>query len=265
MAGANFEGVYGRNAVHEVLRAGRRKIYRLLVDHRAEPKGRLRDILELAETRSVPVRRVDRKALGAHEGNHQGVLAECSPFEYSHLTDILAIALQKQEPAFVLLLDLVQDPQNLGTLLRTAEAVGVHGVVIPSRHAAGITPAVVNASSGACEHLLVARENLHQAITTLKGEDVWITGLEGSPQAQPAHQLDLGGSMALVVGSEGSGLRRLVREACDYLLRIPMRGNVKSLNAAVAGSIGLYAIWEARGYAGFSDAEDPAAPQAQEH
>lgn len=255
MAGGNYEGVYGRNPVYETLRAGRRKVHRVLVDRRAEVQGRLQDILELAKERSIPLRYVDRKDLGAHDSNHQGVLAECSPFIYSSLPDILAFAAKEPEPAFVLLLDLIQDPQNLGTLLRTAEAVGVHGVVIPSRRAAGITPAVVSSSSGACEHLLIARENLHQAMVALKGEGVWITGLEGTPDAKTADEIDLGGAMALVVGSEGSGLRRLVREGCDFLLRIPMRGKVESLNAAVAGSIGLYAVWNARHYEG-SDGED---------
>jgi 23S rRNA (guanosine2251-2'-O)-methyltransferase len=265
LAGGNYEGVYGRNPVYEVLRAGRRKVHRVLVDRRAEAQGRLRDILELAKERSVPVRYVDRKDLGAHEGNHQGVLAECSQFTYSSLPDILAFAAQALEPPFILLLDLIQDPQNLGTLLRTAEAVGVHGVVIPSRRAAGITPAVVSASSGACEHLLIARENLHQAIVALKGDSVWITGLEGSADAQTAGEIDLGGPMALVVGNEGSGLRRLVRNGCDFLLRIPMRGNVESLNAAVAGSIGLYAIWEAREFEGSAGAGSPATSRPAQH
>jgi 23S rRNA (guanosine2251-2'-O)-methyltransferase len=219
----------------------------------------------MAETRSIPVQNVDRKDLSAQDLNHQGVVAECSPFNYSDLADILDLASQGREPAFVLLLDLIQDPQNLGTLLRTAEAVGVHGVVIPPRRAAGITPAVVSASSGACEHLLVARENLHQAISALKGDGVWVTGLEGSPEAEPAGEIDLGGPMALVVGSEGSGLRRLVREGCDFLLRIPMRGKVESLNAAVAGSIGLYSIWEARGYAGSPIADGPPASKSVQH
>jgi 23S rRNA (guanosine2251-2'-O)-methyltransferase len=247
--GASHEGIYGRNPVYEVLRSGRRRVVRVLVDRGAERRGRLQDILDLAEARGVPVATVDRSVLGGREGHHQGVLAECAPFEYSELTDILDRASGLDEPAFILLLDLIQDPQNFGTLLRTAEAVGVHGVVIPPRRAVGITPAVVSASAGACEHLLVARENLHQAIVALKRDGVWITGLERSPDARPAGEVDLSGPTGLVVGSEGSGLRKLVRENCDFLMQIPMRGRVESLNAAVAGSIGLYAIWEARGYA----------------
>jgi 23S rRNA (guanosine2251-2'-O)-methyltransferase len=250
LAGANLEGLYGRNPVYEVLRAGRRRVERLLVDRNAEQRGRLKDILDLAAADSIPVRFVDKKDLGARDSNHQGVVADCSPFEYAHLPDILSQASRTGEPIFVLLLDLIQDPQNLGTLLRTAEAVGVHGVIIPPRRAAGITPAVVSASSGACEHLLVARANLTQAIMGLKQDGVWITGLEGSPEAQPAGELDLSGPIGLVIGGEGSGLRRLVRERCDFLMRIPMRGQIESLNAAVAGSIGLYAIWEARGFTG---------------
>lgn len=265
MAGGNYEGVYGRNPVYEVLRAGRRKVHRVLVDRRAEVQGRLRDILELAKDLSVPIRYVDRKDLGVQDTNHQGVVAECSQFIYVSLPDILASAAQGSESPFILLLDLIQDPQNLGTLLRTAEAVGVHGVVIPSRRAAGVTPAVVSASSGGCEHLLIARENLHQAMAALKGDGVWITGLEGSADAQTAGEIDLGGPMALVVGSEGSGLRRLVREGCDFLLRIPMRGNVESLNAAVAGSIGLYAVWEAREFEGSAGTGGQATSRPAEH
>jgi len=250
LAGANLERLYGRNTVYEVLRAGQRRVERLLVDRSAEQRGRLKEILNLAAATSIAVRFVDKKNLGARNVNHQGVVADCSPFEYGHLDDILTHASQSGEPAFVLLLDLIQDPQNLGTLLRTAEAVGVHGVIIPPRRAAGITPAVVSASSGACEHLLVARENLTQAMIGLKQEGVWITGLEGSPEAQLASGINLTGPMGLVIGGEGSGLRRLVREHCDFLMRIPMRGQVESLNAAVAGSIGLYEIWEARNFAG---------------
>ncbi|MFN2152594.1 MAG: 23S rRNA (guanosine(2251)-2'-O)-methyltransferase RlmB, partial [Anaerolineales bacterium] len=139
-----------------------------------------------------------------------------------------------------------QDPQNLGTLLRTAEAVGVHGVVIPLARTAQVTPAVVNASSGASEHLLIAQANLSQVISTLKEEGLWIIGLEGSAEASTASQIRLDGPLGLVVGSEGEGMRRLVRESCDLLLQLPMRGQIESLNAAVAGSIALYLAMQAR-------------------
>ena len=144
------------------------------------------------------------------------------------------------------MLDTLQDPQNLGTLLRTAEVVGVHGVVLPHRRTATITPAVVNASSGASEHLLIAQANLAQTIDQLKAADVWVIGLDAGAEAQPPERVRLDGAIALVVGSEGEGMRRLVRESCDLLLRLPMRGQVASLNAAVAGSIALFLAARAR-------------------
>ena len=149
---------------------------------------------------------------------------------------------------FFLILDTLQDPQNLGTLLRTAEAVGVHGVLLPQHRAVGITPAVVNASSGACEHLPIAQHNLAQAIDEFKKENIWVIGLEGGPEAQPLGELRLDSAIALVVGSEGEGMRHLVRASCDALLSLPMIGKVESLNAAVAGSIALYMVWQARGF-----------------
>jgi 23S rRNA (guanosine2251-2'-O)-methyltransferase len=150
------------------------------------------------------------------------------------------------------MLDSIQDPQNLGTLLRTAEACGVHGVVLPYRHGVGVTPAVVRVSSGASEHLLVARENLAQSVERLKEEGVTVLGLDMDPSASSLAATDLRGPLALVVGGEGAGLRRLVRESCSGLVRLPMRGRVESLNAAVAGSLALYAAWAQRGYAGAS-------------
>jgi len=148
----------------------------------------------------------------------------------------------------LLILDTLQDPQNLGTLLRTAEVVGVHGVLLPFRRTATVTPAVVNASSGASEHLLVTQVNLAQAITSIKEQDVWVIGLESGPDAQLLEKKALRGPLALVIGAEGEGMRSLVRKSCDQLLRLPMRGRIESLNAAVAGSIALYLAWEARGY-----------------
>jgi 23S rRNA (guanosine2251-2'-O)-methyltransferase len=148
------------------------------------------------------------------------------------------------------LLDTLQDPQNFGTLLRTAESVGVHGVIIPKKRSVGVTQAVVGASSGASEHILISKDNLVGAINLIKDRGAWVVGLENLPEAQLLGQVDLSGAMALVVGHEGQGIRRLVRHSCDYLVCLPMRGRVDSLNAAVAGSIALYEIWKARGYTG---------------
>jgi 23S rRNA (guanosine2251-2'-O)-methyltransferase len=234
------EWISGRNPVYETLRAGRRHFFRLWLSAGTEGKGRIKDILQLAAQHKLQVQRVPRQQLDALSEKNQGVALEVSGYPYSDLNAILQHAEELQEPAFILLLDTLQDPQNFGTLLRTAEAFGVHGVVIPSRRAVGITPAVVNVSSGASEHLLVAVNNLAQAIRDLKNAGIWVMGLEAGPQAQPIDKVRLDGPLALVIGSEGSGLRLLVRNSCDVLLHLPMKGEVESLNAAVAGGIALY-------------------------
>jgi len=242
--GSARERIYGRNPVLETLRANRRTGYSLQVAQGVELRGALAEALELARTQSIPVERIPRKELDLLEGNHQGVAMEVSPYPYAALSEILDRAGASGPNALVLVLDELQDPQNLGSLLRTAEAVGVCGVIIPAHRSAGVTPAVVRASAGASEHLQVARHNLDQALRRLKDAGFWIAGLERDPQAQPLSAAALDGRLAVVVGSEGSGLRRLVREACDFLVRIPMHGRIDSLNAAVAGSIVLYTARE---------------------
>ncbi len=246
------EWITGRNPVWEVLHARRRHPFRLRIAQGAEEKGRLAEIIQVCSANSLPIERVPRSTLDSLSSGHQGVALEASGYPYSTLLDILDQAAQRQEPHFLLILDALQDPQNLGTLLRTAEAVGVHGVLLPLRRTATVTPAVVNASSGASEHLHVAQTNLAQAITTLKSENIWVIGLDIGPQALAPDQVHLDGSLALVVGSEGSGLRQLTLKSCDLLLRLPMRGQIASLNAAVAGSITLYLAWQARHFPGYS-------------
>jgi 23S rRNA (guanosine2251-2'-O)-methyltransferase len=216
----------------------------------SQEKGRLAEILKLAAGRRIPVERVPRTRLDKISDHHQGVALEASAYPYSHLQEILELAGARLEPPFLLLLDTLQDPQNLGTLLRTAEAAGVHGVILPLAHTATITPAVVNASSGACEHLFITQANLAQTIASLKDKDIWVVGLEGGPLAQPLGSVRLDGGLALVVGNEGEGMRQLVRDSCDVLLSLPMRGQVASLNAAVAGSLALYFVWQARKFTG---------------
>ncbi len=182
------EWITGRNPDNETLRA---RSARQSVSSRFRGRGerRLVEIRKLAAAQKVPVTRVQRQVLDSLSDSHQGVALETSGYPYSTLPDILDCAAERQEPLFVLALDLLQNPQNLGTLMRTAEAVGVHGILIPLRRAAGITPAVVQASSGASEHLLVAQVNLAQALATLKQDaGVWVMGLEGSPDAQPMIQ-----------------------------------------------------------------------------
>jgi len=234
------EWISGRNPVYEVLRARRRQVFRLWVAQGAEEKGRLAEILELADERKLIVERVPRQWLDTLGETHQGVAVEVSGYPYSTLQDILGLAQERGEPPFVLVLDALQNPQNFGTLLRTAEAVGVHGVLIPLARTVGVTPAVVHASAGASEHLLVAALNLAQGIERLKQADIWVVGLEAGSEAQPLECARLDGALALVVGSEGEGLRALVRKSCDMLVCLPMRGKIQSLNAAVAGSVALY-------------------------
>jgi 23S rRNA (guanosine2251-2'-O)-methyltransferase len=188
-----------------------------------------------------------RSALDRITDSHQGLMVEAGEYPYVEIDDMLDLAKQRSEPPLILLLDVIQNPQNLGTLLRTAEAVGVHGVIIPQRRGVEVTQAVVNASSGASEHLLIARVvNLVAALTDLKQHEIWMTGLDNLPEARPLDQADLRGAIGLVVGNEGEGMRRLVRDSCDFLVKLPMRGQVDSLNAAVAGSVVLYEILRQR-------------------
>lgn len=243
------EWIYGRNPVLEILRAGRRHAFALRVAEGVAVKGPLADLLRLCEARRIPIQRVSRKQLDVIGANHQGVALEASGYPYREMEDMLALATRRNELPFLLILDALQDPQNLGALLRTAEAVGVHGVLLPLRRTATVTPAVVNASSGASEHLLIGQRNIASCIEALKREDVWVVGLEAGAQAQAIDQVRLDGPLALVVGSEGQGMRRLVRASCDLLVRLPARGRVESLNAAAAGSIALYLAWQARGFA----------------
>jgi 23S rRNA (guanosine2251-2'-O)-methyltransferase len=241
--------LYGRNAVREALRAGRRTFQRLLVSAGAQEAGTLGEVVKIAEKAGVPVARVDRRELDKRlaAANHQGVALECGDYPYAELEECLALAEARGEPALLLLLDHLQDPQNVGTLLRTAEVVGAHGVVLPGRRAAEVTAAVVNASSGATEHLRVAVvTNLAQTIEELQKAGVWVVGVEDDERAKDYDRVDLDMPLALVVGAEGPGLARLTRERCDFLLRLPMRGQIASLNAATAGSIVLYHAWRIR-------------------
>jgi 23S rRNA (guanosine2251-2'-O)-methyltransferase len=240
------EYVWGRNPVLETLRSSRR-VHRLLLAEGGRDTG-LGEILREAEQRHialeyVPRRRLDELTRGAV---HQGCVASVAPREYASVEDMLVLAAQRQEQPLLLMLDAIQDINNLGSLLRTAEAIGAHGVIIPEHRAAGLTPAVDKSSAGAIEHLLVAQvTNLTRTVDTLKKGGIWVVGLAGEA-TQDYDQVDLVRPLALVVGNEGKGIGRLLREHCDFLVRLPMRGKVNSLNAAVAGSIVLYEAWQQR-------------------
>lgn len=236
--------LYGRHAILEALRA-KRAVEEILIARGVHTHGALSELIAEAKSANVPMRGVARDELDRITREHQGVVARIAEFAYADIDDLLAVAEERGEPAFLLMLDALQDPQNFGTLLRTAEAVGVHGVIIPERRAVGVTPAVVKSSAGAVNHLKIARvTNLARTIEELKRSAlrVWIVGIENVPTAQDFSKLDYTMPLALVLGSEGEGLSRLVREKCDFLIRLPMWGKVSSLNVATAGSIVLYAV-----------------------
>ena len=241
------EFIYGRNAVYETLRAKRRELFSLEIAEGVKETGRITEILQLAAVNKIKPAFVPRAKLEKLNANHQGVALEVGGYPYSDLVEILELANRKRELPFVLLIDSLQYPQNFGTLLRTAEVVGVHGVVIPLARTVEVTPAVVNASSGASEHLLLAQSNLSQAMDALKESDVWVVGLdqEGETLNEKSDR-HLKSALGLVVGSEGEGLHELTRKKCDILLKLPMRGQIESLNASVAGSIALYLAYLAR-------------------
>jgi len=239
------EILYGRNAVLEALRAGK-PIDRILLAKGTKAKGTLAEIVALARSQGVPIQRVERRDLDRIADRHQGVVAEADEYEYVNIEEILTAAEEGGEKPFFLILDCLQDTQNFGSLLRTAEAVGVHGVIIPKRRAVGVTAAVRKASAGAVEHLRIAQvTNLARTIAALKERGLWVIGLDMAGE-RTYDEADLDMPLAIVVGSEGQGISRLVRENCDFLVRLPMRGQVSSLNAAVAGSIVLYEAWRRR-------------------
>lgn len=244
--------LYRRNTVLEALRAGRRELHRLWLQRDAGDV-QLDSIEAEARQHGIKISYVGKQELNnlVQDGSHQGVVLQAGPYPYSSLEDILLYAINKGERPFLLLLDLLHGPQNIGALLRTAEICGVHGAIIQDRRAPDITPAVVIHSAGAAEHLRVAQvTNLVHTMRRLKDEDVWLVGLDLDDEAQSLDRIDLNMSLGIVVGHEGQGMRRLVRETCDFLLRLPMRGRVASLNAAIAGSIALYQAWQARGFDG---------------
>ena len=240
------EWITGRNPVMEVLQAKRRQVFRLMLASGVEERGRILEMQIIASQRRIPVEKVAREKIDRLGENPQGVAAEVSGYPYVDLSDIIELAGSRGEELFVLALDLIQNPQNLGTLVRSAEAAGVHGVIIPQHRAAEVTPAVVSASAGASEHMLIAAGNINRQIEQLKEAGAWVVGLAGEEGTTPLGKVPLTGPLVVVVGNEGEGIRSLVRQSCDFLLSLPMRGHIESLNAAVAGSIILYQVLMAR-------------------
>ena len=237
--------IYGRNAVKEAVKAGR-SIDKILVQ--TEPDGSLREIVALAKEAKVIVHEVIRKKLdevclpfghGGKTANHQGIVAYTAGVEYCEVSDILALAAEKGEKPFVVVLDGVEDPHNLGSIIRSADCAGAHGVILGKHRSAPVTAAAVKASAGASEHMLIARVvNISAALEELKTAGLWIAGAD--MEGESMYRQDMTGAFALVIGNEGEGLSRLVRERCDYLVSIPMGGHVDSLNAGVAAGILLF-------------------------
>jgi 23S rRNA (guanosine2251-2'-O)-methyltransferase len=240
------EFVAGRNSVLEALKSGR-PVNKVLVA-RGERQGSLREIVGQAKARGLVVQEVDAAKLTELTGGmrHQGVVAMVPPVAYAEVEDILAKARDLGEPPFIVLLDELEDPHNLGAILRTCDAAGAHGVLIPKRRSAPLSATVAKTSAGAVEYVPVARiGNVVQAIEALKKEGLWVVGADMDGD-QPYYKADLKGPILLVVGGEGRGLGRLAKEACDFLVRIPMKGKITSLNASVACSLLLYEVYRQR-------------------
>lgn len=238
--------IEGKNPVLEALRSGR-TIEKLLVVRGSQERS-VREIVMRARALKVMIQEVDRQRLDelSESGAHQGLLAFVTPYRYAEVDDMLSAAQQRGEAPLILLLDEITDPHNLGAILRSAECLGAHGVVIPKRRAVGLTPAAVKASAGAAEHLPVAKvTNLAMLLEALKEKGLWIAGADGAGEEYT--KKDFKGPLALVIGSEGQGIGRLIKEKCDFLVRIPMRGRIDSLNASVAAGILLAEAVRQRG------------------
>lgn len=233
--------IYGKNPVLEALEAGH-ETNKLLVLDQSRDKT-IQKIIDLAKSRNILIQFSDRKQLDrlSNGENHQGVIAFISPYEYCTVEDILMEAHRKGDAPFIVVCDEITDPHNLGSIIRSANAAGVHGVIVPKRRSAAVTSTVVKTSCGAIEHVKVARvTNITQTLNMLKKEGVWICGTAmGAPVY---HQTNLKGPIAIIVGNEGSGMGRLVRETCDFMVSLPMLGQVESLNAAVASAIVMYEV-----------------------
>lgn len=234
--------VEGRNAVLELLESGR-DINKILVAN-GEKHGSIHKILAIAKERKIIVTEMERNKLNqiAQTPNNQGVIAIVPPYDYCEVEDILEEAKRKDEMPFILILDGIEDPHNLGSIIRTAETAGVHGIIIPKRRAASVNSTVSKVSAGAVEYMKIARvNNINETIRYLKEQDVWICGTDMDTNIIYTKQ-DYKMPIAIVIGSEGFGMSRLVKENCDFLVKIPMKGKITSLNASVSAGIIMYEV-----------------------
>ena len=238
--------IEGRNSVLEALRSNR-TINKILVT-RGNREGSINKIIALAREKRIVITEVMKQKLDSisDTGVHQGVIAFVSPIKYVDVNDILDEADRRGEAPFIIILDEIEDPHNFGAILRTANAVGVHGVIIPKRRSVGATAVVSKASAGAIEYVKVARvANISSTIDFLKEQGVWIYGIEANGDSK-FYEEDLKGAIAIVIGSEGKGIGRLITSKCDFLMNIPMKGEITSLNASVAGAVVMYEVLKQR-------------------
>jgi 23S rRNA (guanosine2251-2'-O)-methyltransferase len=238
--------VIGRNAVIEALK-GDRTIETLYISNN-KLEGSINTIVSLAKEKRVLIKEVDRRKLDSmcDWATHQGVIAKVTPYKYSEVSDILALAEERGESPFIIILDEVEDPHNLGSIVRTAELCGVHGIIIPKRRSASVSATVYKSSVGAIEHVKIAKvTNLNAAIESLKLKGIWVYGADIRAE-EYSYQVDFSGPCAVIIGNEGRGISKLTVQKCDKLIKIPMVGKINSLNASVAGGIIMYEVLKGR-------------------
>ena len=236
--------IYGRNAVLELLKSDK-DINKIFIE-KGERHGSINEIIARAKENKVIIVEADKNKLDLMAENHQGVIAIVPPFNYYNVEDILELAKQKEEDPFIIILDGIEDPHNLGAIIRTAETAGVHGIIIPKRRNAAVNSTVVKVSAGATSYMKIARvNNINETIKKLKDEGLWIIGTDGEAKTYYYNQ-DLKGPIALIIGSEGEGMSKLVKENSDILVKIPMNGKITSLNASVSAGIVMYEVVKQR-------------------
>lgn len=239
--------VEGRNAVIELLKSGRTTIEQILVAN-GRSEGSINKILGMAKENKIVVKEVDKKKLDlmSETGSHQGVIAQITPFKYSTVEEILEVAKNKEEDPFIIILDELEDPHNLGSIVRTAELCGVHGIVMPKRRNVGVTGTVYKSAAGAIEHMKIAKvTNLNTEIEKLKANGVWVYGADIRGE-EFSYNTNFSGPCAIIIGNEGKGISKLTANKCDKLVKIPMVGKINSLNASVAGGIMMYEVLKNR-------------------
>ncbi|WP_027633493.1 23S rRNA (guanosine(2251)-2'-O)-methyltransferase RlmB [Clostridium hydrogeniformans] len=238
--------IEGRNAVIEVLKSG--KTVEQILIAKGDKEGSINKIVALAKEKKIVIKEVDKKKLDSMSASHshQGVIAIVTPYKYYEVEEILNYAKSKEESPFIIILDEIEDPHNLGSIIRTAELCGVHGIIIPKRRNVGVTSTVYKTSVGAAEYMRIAKvTNINSTIDELKKQGIWIYGADIAGKSY-SYQIDFKGGVALVIGNEGKGMSKLTKERCDVLVRIPMIGKINSLNASVAGGILMYEVLKSR-------------------